>query len=105
MKRKRKAVLPLGWLLSGLIVLAACAIAVVALEQRNDALGARLKALERREKELSRKVANEERNWTLACTVGNMDRLLAAQGLAMGYPKEANIVRLGEWPEEGRGGK
>lgn len=105
MKRKRKSVLPLGWLLSALIVLAAGAIALVALAQRNDALGRRLKALERREKDLSRRVANEERNWTLACTVGNMDRLLAAQGLAMGYPKEADIIRLGEWPEEGDGSK
>ena len=99
---RRKSLRPLGWVLSVFLLLAGCAIAVIALSQRNDALGRRLKRLEREEKDLSRHVANEERNWALACTVGNITRLLREKGLAMQYPPESAIIRLGEWPDDER---
>jgi len=98
---RRKSAFPLAWVISGILVFGGFAVADVSLALRNDALGRRLKQLEREERDLSRRVANEERNWTLACTVGNIRRLLAEKGLAMGYPSESQIVRLGEWPDEG----
>ena len=44
--------------------------------------------------ELRKQVVNEERNWSMARSIGNMERLLAAHGIAMTFPQERNIIRL-----------
>ena len=44
--------------------------------------------------ELRKRVVNEERNWAMARSIGNMERLMAAHGIVMSWPQERNIIRL-----------
>ncbi len=57
-------------------------------------LGRKIKEQESRRAELHKQVVNEQRNWAIACSIGNMERMLAAHGLAMTFPEQKNIVRL-----------
>lgn len=59
-----------------------------------DDLGRQIKALEASRGELRKQVVNEERNWSMARSIGNMERLLSAHGIAMTFPQERNIIRL-----------
>ena len=75
-------------------VAAALAGIYLGLVNACDDLGRQIKALETSRAELRKQVVNEERNWSMARSIGNMERLLAAHGIVMTFPQERNIVRL-----------
>ncbi|NCD21479.1 MAG: hypothetical protein EOL90_00880 [Spartobacteria bacterium] len=82
------------WSFALLGVAAALAGIYLGLVNACDNLGRQIKTLEANRAELRKQVVNEERNWTMARSIGNMERLLAAHGLAMTFPQERNIIRL-----------
>lgn len=82
------------WSFALLGVAAALAGIYLGLVNACDDLGRQIKALEASRAELRKQVVNEERNWSMARSIGNMERLLAAHGIAMTFPQERNIVRL-----------
>ncbi len=57
-------------------------------------IGRQISKLEAERAELRKRVVNEERNWAMARSIGNMERLMAAHGVAMSWPEEQNIIRL-----------
>ena len=59
-----------------------------------ETVGRQIKKLETERAELHKRVVNEERNWAMARSIGNMERLMAAHGLAMSWPEERHIIRL-----------
>ena len=59
-----------------------------------ETIGRQIKKLEYDQAELRKRVVNEERNWAMARSIGNMERLLAAHGIVMSWPQEHNIIRL-----------
>ena len=59
-----------------------------------ETIGRQIKKLETDRAELHKRVVNEERNWAMARSIGNMERLMAAHGIAMSWPEERNIIRL-----------
>jgi hypothetical protein len=76
------------------LVMAACAIAYLVAAERGDAIGKEVQRLERERTALRKRLANEERNWTFARNVQNMERLLARHGMTMGWPAERDVIRL-----------
>ena len=82
------------WSFALLGVAAALAGIYLGLVNACDDLGRQIKALEASRSELRKQVVNEERNWSMARSIGNMERLLAAHGIEMTFPQERNIVRL-----------
>lgn len=75
---------------------AIAAIAYLSLQSRNDELGREIKALERAIPPLEKELASEQRNWTAAKSIQNMQLLLARHGIEMSWPTESQIVRLVE---------
>ena len=75
-------------------VMAACAIAYLVAAERGDAIGKEIQRLEHERTVLRKHLANEERNWTFARNVSNMERLLARHGMTMGWPAERDVIRL-----------
>ena len=59
-----------------------------------ETIGRQIKKLETDRAELHKRVVNEERNWAMARSIGNMERLMASHGIAMSWPEERNIIRL-----------
>ena len=59
-----------------------------------ETIGRQIKKLEYDQAELRKRVVNEERNWAMARSIGNMERLMAAHGIVMSWPQERNIIRL-----------
>ena len=57
-------------------------------------LGRKIKEQEYLRAEMHKQVVNEQRNWSMACSIINMERMLAAQGIAMTFPAQKNIIRL-----------
>ena len=82
------------WSFALLGVAAALAGIYLGLVNACDDLGRQIKALEASRAELRKQVVNEERNWSMARSIGNMERLMAAHGIAMSWPEERNIIRL-----------
>ena len=65
-----------------------------------ETVGRQIKKLETDRAELHKRVVNEERNWAMARSIGNMERLMAAHGIAMSWPEERNIIRLQAAPPD-----
>ncbi|MGD9613675.1 MAG: hypothetical protein AB7V22_12330 [Kiritimatiellia bacterium] len=82
------------WSIALFGVAAALAGIYLGLVNACDNLGRQIKTLEANRSELRKLVVNEERNWTMARSIGNMERLLVAHGIEMTFPLERNIVRL-----------
>ena len=82
------------WSFALLGVAAALAGIYLGLVNACDDLGRQIKALEASRAELRKQVVNEERNWAMARSIGNMERLMASHGIAMSWPEERNIIRL-----------
>ena len=59
-----------------------------------ETIGRQIKKLEYDQAELRKRVVNEERNWAMARSIGNMERLMASYGIAMTWPEQRNIIRL-----------
>ena len=73
---------------------AALAMVYLSLYNTCESIGRQIKRLETERAELQKRVVNEERNWAMARSIGNMERLMAAHGIAMSWPEERNIIRL-----------
>lgn len=82
--------------ISVLTGVAAMAMVYLFLNNRCEVLGKEIKQLETRQGDLARRLANEERNWAMARTVRNMERLMAEHQIQMGWPAERDIIRLAE---------
>jgi len=82
------------WSIALFGVAAALAGIYLGLVNACDHLGRQIKTLEANRAELRKQVVNEERNWTMARSIVNMERLLVAHGIEMTFPQERNIVRL-----------
>lgn len=83
---------PLAIVLGLVIVLA---LSYLWLCGRCDTLGQKIKRKERELVELQRRVVNEEYKWSNLTSPQNMQRLLQAHQLAMTWPTERDVVRLG----------
>ncbi len=59
-----------------------------------DNVGRQIKKLEYERAEQRKRVVNEERNWAMARSIVNMERLMLEHGIAMSWPQERNIIRL-----------
>lgn len=57
-------------------------------------LGRKIKEQEHLRTEMHKQVVNEQRNWSMACAIDNIERMLAAHGIAMTFPEQKNIIRL-----------
>jgi hypothetical protein len=81
--------------LAGILALvSALALTYLWLNSRCDAIGMRIKALEREKEALHRKVVNEECKWSNMTSPANMQRLMEAHGLTMQWPARQNVIRL-----------
>ena len=81
-------------------LLAVAAIGYLSLQTRNDELGRQIKAIERALPAIDKEIANEQRNWTAAKSIPNMQRLLRLHDIEMKWPDESQIVRLVETPDD-----
>ena len=59
-----------------------------------ESIGRQIKRLEYEQAELHKQVVNEERNWAMARSIGNMERLMAAHNIVMTWPAQPNIIRM-----------
>ena len=92
-KQVRTRLLP-GWLVM-IVVGAACfGFTYLWLGARCDALGRRIKTLEKDRVEARRQVVHEEFKWSNLTTFENITRLLKKHQLEMEWPKQADVVRL-----------
>jgi hypothetical protein len=82
------------WGVSLSALVAALAMVYLSLFNTCDNIGRQIKKLENERTELRKKVVNEERNWAMARSIGNMERLMEAHGIRMSWPEERNIIRL-----------
>ena len=82
------------WGVAFSLLVAALAVVYLGLSNTCENIGRQIKRLEVDRAELRKRVVNEERNWSMARSIGNMERLLAAHGIAMTFPQERNIIRL-----------
>ncbi|MBA4389162.1 MAG: hypothetical protein C0404_14410 [Verrucomicrobia bacterium] len=103
--RKRKLntfMIPLP--LAGVIVLlAAVALAYILLDCRCESLGSEIRAMEKESDALTRKCLNEEYKWQQMKTPRELERALQKFGISMTWPKETQIVRMGDiHPKENR---
>ena len=80
-------------------VVAALALTYLWLCNRCEMLGQTIKRKEHDLAELKRRVVNEEFKWSNMTSPQNMQRLLQAHQLAMTWPSERDVVRLGGAPE------
>ena len=82
------------WGVSLSTLVAALAMVYLSLFNTCDNIGRQIKKLENERAELHKKVVNEERNWAMARSIGNMEQLMATHGIVMSWPEEQNIIRL-----------
>jgi hypothetical protein len=82
------------WGVSLSVWVAALAMVYLSLFNTCENIGRQIKKLEHERTELHKKVVNEEHNWAMARSIGNMERLMATHGIAMTWPEEKNIIRL-----------
>lgn len=104
-RRPRRARLRAGnlRLLKWISVFAVCAgiaITFLLLSSRCDTIGKKIQSLERQKKILAKRLANEERNWSTARDVANVERLLAHHGMLMRWPAERDTIRISKRPDE-----
>jgi hypothetical protein len=82
------------WGVSFSVLAAALALVYLSLFNTCESIGRQIKKLEHDRAELRKQVANEERNWAMARSIGNMEQLMATHGILMSWPEERNIIRL-----------
>ena len=82
------------WGISFFGMAAILAVIYLGLCNTCESLGRQIKHLEDEQTALHKQVVNEERNWTIACSIGNMERLMATHGITMTFPAQANIIRM-----------
>jgi hypothetical protein len=100
-RRKDSFVLeaPAAALVGLALVVAALALAYLWIHSRCEALGRNIKKLETERDELERQFQIEESKWTQLKSPRNLERTLAARGIAMNWPRPDQIVHVFE-PEE-----
>lgn len=76
------------------VLAAALALVYLSLFNTCETIGRQIKKLEHERTELRKRVVNEERNWAMARSIGNMEKLMAIHGIQMTWPEERNIIRL-----------
>jgi len=84
----------LCWGLALLLIGAAVAMVYLSLYNSCERIGRNIKKMENQCAELHKRVVNEERNWAMARSIGNMERLMESHGIVMSWPEEKNIIRL-----------
>ena len=82
------------WGVSVCALAAALAMVYLSLYNTCETIGRQIKKMEHEQAELHKRVVNEERNWAMARSIGNMERLMAVHGIVMSWPEERNIIRL-----------
>ena len=82
------------WGVAFSLLVAALAVVYLGLSNTCENIGRQIKRLEVDRAELRKRVVNEERNWAMARSIGNMERLMVEHGIAMSWPQERNIIRL-----------
>jgi len=82
------------WGVSISVLVAAVALVYLSLYNTCENIGGQIKKLENERAELHKRVVNEERNWAMARSIGNMEQLMATHGIVMSWPEEQNIIRL-----------
>ena len=82
------------WGVSFSALAAALALVYLSLFNTCETLGRQITKLEHERAELRKRVVNEERNWAMARSIGNMEQLMETHGIAMTWPEEKNIIRL-----------
>lgn len=83
-----------SWGVSLSILVAALAMVYLSLFNTCENIGRQIKKLEQERAEQHKKVVNEERNWAMARSIGNMEQLMEIHGISMTWPEEKNIIRL-----------
>jgi len=84
----------LFWGISLLLIVASTAMVYLSLYNSCERIGRNIKKMEHQCAELHKRVVNEERNWAMARSIANMERLMDAHGIVMSWPEEKNIIRL-----------
>jgi hypothetical protein len=92
-KHVRTHLLP-GWLVVLVVGAAGLGFSYLWLGARCDALGQRIKDLEKQRVEVRRQVVHEEFKWSNLTTFENITRLLKKHQLDMEWPKQQDVVRL-----------
>lgn len=92
-KNVKTRLLP-GWLVVVVVAAAGLGFSYLWLGARCDALGRRIKDLEKKKVEVRRLVVNEEFKWSNLTTFENITRLLKKHNLEMDWPKQNDVVRL-----------
>ena len=82
------------WGVSISAVIAVVAMGYLSLYNTCENIGRQIKKLEHERAELHKRVVNEERNWAMARSIGNMEQLMENHGIVMSWPEERNIIRL-----------
>ena len=82
------------WGVSLSALVAALAMVYLSLYNTCESIGRQIKKMENEQAELHKRVVNEERNWTSARSIRNMEALMARHGIVMSWPAEQNIIRL-----------
>lgn len=93
-RKQVKARLLPGWLVVLVVAAAGLGFGYLWLGTRCDALGRRIKELEKQRVEVRRQVVNEEFKWSNLTTFENITRLLKKHNLEMDWPKQNDVVRL-----------
>lgn len=94
LKNGRESHRPMVWGIAIFVLAAGLAMVYLGLHNTCEDIGRQIKKLEAERAELHKRVLNEERNWAMARSFGNMERLMAAHSIAMSWPAEQNIIRL-----------
>ena len=82
------------WGVSLAALVASVAMTYLSIHNSCERIGRQIKKLEYERAELQKRVENEERNWTSARSIRNMEALMARHGIVMSWPAEQNIIRL-----------
>ena len=77
----------------------ALAVGFLTLDGRCDMVGRRIKELERQKAAQERQIVTEEYRWSNLTSPANIEKLLQAHNLALGWPEQKNVVWMRGGPE------
>jgi len=84
----------MAWGIALCSLAAVLAMVYLGLYNTCESICRRIKDLESERADLRKRVVNEEHNWATARSIRNMQRLLAAHGIAMAFPDQKNVIHM-----------
>jgi len=82
------------WGIPLLVGTAALCLVYLHLLNTCECIGREIKALELEQTKLRKQLANEERNWSVASSIPNLEALMERHGVVMSFPEPGRVIHM-----------